>query len=196
MIDNNSNNMLIKVEKYLLNKHIYCDKKWLLEKVEIFKSSNKPEEDIYKEILVTDINIFIDKDKVKAAFKLNELADPNAIKTKLNRNLFLQINGYSNIAQPTYKSKEALIDLLDKEKNLESKFLVNQDEDKEKEKVEKAVFKLELTDGVSKIIGFEYEFIPNLDTALSKKYSKILILPDSEIRRGIIYFKKNTINIL
>src|SRR5690349_25070728 len=95
MIDNNSN-MLLKVEKYLLAKHINCDKKWLLEKIDLFKTSNKPEEDIYKELLSTDISLTIDKDKVKT-FKLNELADPGIIKTKLTRSLFLQINGYSNI---------------------------------------------------------------------------------------------------
>jgi hypothetical protein len=194
MIDNNSN--MQKVEKHLLNKHIICDSKWLLEKIDKYSSNRKLDEDIYKEILVTDISQLIAKDKVQAANKLNELANPNIVKSKLTKTLFLQINGYSNIAQPSYKPKEALIDVLDKDKNVESKFLVNIDEDKEKEKNEKTIFKLELTDGVSNIIGFEYEFIPNLELALSKKFSKVIIHPDTEIRRGIIYLKKNTINLL
>jgi hypothetical protein len=193
MIDNTN---MLKVQKYLQNKNINVDKNWLLERLEIFKASQKIEEDIYKEVLATDISKFVDKEKTSACNKLNELSNPNLVKSKLGKALFLQINGYSNIAQPSYKPKEALIDLLEKEKNLESKFLVNIDEDKEKEKNEKSVFKLNLFDGVGEIIGFEYEFIPGSEAALSKKFSKILVLPESEVRRGVIYFKKNTINLL
>jgi hypothetical protein len=196
MIDNNTNMLFQKVEKYLINKHIYCDKNWLLERINLYVSSKNIETDIYKEVLSTDINTMIDKEKIGALNKLNDLANPNTVKVKLNKSLFLQINGYSNIAQPTYKPKEALIDVLDKEKNLESKFLVNIDEDKEKEKNEKSVFKLELSDGVGSIVGFEYEFIPGLETSLGKKFSKVMVLPDTEVRRGIIYLRKGTTNIL
>jgi hypothetical protein len=194
MIDNNSN-MLQKVEEFLLKRYIHCDKRWLSDKIELFKSSPRIEEEIYKQLLITDINEFIDKNKHSTYTGLKDLNRADTKVKTLNKNIFLQVNEYTNIAQPSYKPKEALIDLLDKEKNVESKFLLSQEE-QESQRIEKKVFKMTLTDGTDSIYAFEHEAIPGLTDVLANKFPKLIVLKDAEIRRGTIFLKTKHINLL
>jgi hypothetical protein len=183
-----------KVSDYLKTKHINASSSWLKEKIDLNKNRNKIEEIIYKEAIHSDIKDFIDIEKLKSFPSSDE-------KLKLeNGNLFLQINGYLNIAESKEsqekKKEENLLDVLE---NFESKFL--QSEGEEVKKVERTVLKFELTDGKSIIHGFEYEdlkeFRQAMISALSlNKFLKVIVGPSYEIRRGIIYLKKDNIKLL
>lgn len=199
MLDNNSEemkNLVKKVDNFLINKSIFCNKDWLTHKLVPLKTSKKVEEEIMKEIINTDINIFIDKDRAKNHF---DLTLHNNFSTKLfeiNMNIFMQILGYSNIAEPSEninKSSDNL-DVLD---NFESKYL--QSEGEEIKKSEKVLLKFELTEGIEKYYGFEYENLNELKTNLNSttnKFPKIYLGPKTEIRRGIIYMRNSNVKLL
>ncbi len=191
MIDNNP--MLQRVEKYLSSKYVYCKTHWLNEMINKYKNTSKLEEEIFKEILLNDISVFIDKEKSNDYCNLSSLNDINTIKKNVSsKYLFLQINGYSNLCQPSYKPKPTLIDVLEKS---ESKFLEGNEEEKIAKK-EKAAYKLEVTNGVDNAVAFEYEALPELVPLLEKKNSKILIGPNFDIRRGVIYLRRNNTKLL
>jgi hypothetical protein len=200
MIENNSEemkNLVKKVDDYLISNYIFCNKNWLKEKIEPIKSSRKLEEEIMKEIINTDINTFIDKERTKNYLHLSKHTNFSTKLYEFNKFIFIKILGYSNIAEPienVNKSSDNL-DVLD---NFESKYL--QSEGEEMKKTEKVLLKFELTEGIDKYYGFEYESLNDLRNSLNSasntKFPKILIGPKTEIRRGIIYMRNNNIKLL
>jgi hypothetical protein len=183
-----------KVSDYLKNKHINANSSWLKDKMNLHKNKNKIEEIIYKEAILSDIKDFIDKDKLKK-FPSND----EKLKFE-NGTIFLQINGYLNIAESKEsqdkKKEENLLDVLD---NFESKFL--QAEGEEVKRVERTVLKFEFTDGYSIVHGFEYEDLKEfrqamISTLAGNKFLKVIVGPTYEMRRGIIYLKKDNIKLL
>ena len=182
------------VSDYLKKKNIYVDAKWLKEKYNMYKKKENIEECVYKDIISTNITEFIDKENLKILPSSEE-------KFKQEKaNIFLQINGYFNIAESKEnmekKKGENLFEVLE---NFESKFL--QSEEEEVKKVEKTVLKYEFTDGKSVIHGFEYEDLKDFRQAMiqafsTNKFIKVLIGPTFEVRRGIIYLKKDNIKLL
>ncbi len=114
----------------------------------------------------------------------------------MNINLFLQISGYKNIAQPSKNNNEKSLDVLD---DLESKFL--ESEYKVTKKSEKVSLKFEFTDGISKVYGCEYDNLITLRNKLinqteENKFPKVLVGKNFEVRRGLIYLTNNNISLL
>lgn len=184
-----------KVEQFLESKFIFCTNKWLKDKVEIHQNSNKIEDKILSEIISNDISKFIDTEKVTNFCKLSDFAKFDIKEKKINKNIFFQIKGYSNIAEPSEKvDKSGDIDVLE---NFDSKYL--QSEGEEIKKSEKIVLKFELTNGVDTIYAFEYEDLKDLKKYListENKFVKIVVGPNIEIRRGIVYLKNDNLNLL
>jgi len=200
MIENNSEemkNLVKKVDEYLISKYLFCNKNWLKEKIEPIKNSRKLEEEIMKEIINTDINSFIDKERTKNYLNLSTHTNFSTKLYELNKIIFMQILGYSNIAEPIENVNKSS-DNLDVLENFESKYL--QSEGEEMKKTEKVLLKFELTEGIDKYYGFEYESLidlrNSLNTASNSKFPKILIGPKTEIRRGILYMRNNNIKLL
>jgi predicted amino acid racemase len=195
ILNSEMSSKLKKVEQFLESKFIFCTKNWLKDKVEIHKNSNKIEDKILSEIISSDISNFIDIEKVTAHCKISDFAKFDIKEKKINKNIFFQIKGYSNIAEPSEKvDKSGDIDVLE---NFDSKYL--QSEGEENKKSEKVVLKFELTDGVETIYGFEYEDLKDLKKNLissENKFVKVVVGPNFEVRRGIIYLKNDNINLL
>jgi hypothetical protein len=183
-----------KVSEYLKRRQVFAKSSWIKQKISEFKNQDKIEDLIYKESIITDIKEFVDTDQLKKFPSSQE-------KVKIEKgNIFLQINGYINIAeskeQLEKKKGENLFDVLE---NFESKFL--QAEGEETKKVEKTVLKYEFTDGKDVIYGFEYEDLKDFRNSMiqshsTNKFVKVLIGSTYEIRRGIIYLKKDNIRLL
>ena len=198
MIDNNSEEMkklVKKLDDFLISKHIFCKSEWLNEKLVTLKTSKKLEEDIMKEVVNTDINLIIDKERIKSKFNLS--SQPKFSKFyELNNYFLMQIIGYSNIAEPSENLNKSSnnLDVLD---NLDSKFL--QSEGEEKKKTEKILLKFEMTEGIDKYYGFEYENLNELKASFnssSNKFPKIILGPKTEIRRGILFLRNNNTKLL
>ncbi len=199
MIDNNSEemkNLVKKIDDLLIRKQIFCKSEWLKEKLLTLKTSKKLEEDIIKEVVNSDLNIIVDKERLKTNFDLSSHAKFSTKFYELNNYFLMQIIGYSNIAEPSEnlnKSSDNL-DVLD---NFESKYL--QSEGEEIKKTEKVLLKFEMTEGIDKYYGFEYENLNDLKAFLNStnnKFPKIIIGPKTEIRRGIIYLRNNNTKLL
>lgn len=189
----NIEEVMKKISDNLKKKCIFVNPTWLKQKFELYKNKEKVEEFIYKDIINTDIIEFIDKENLKSP-SLEE-------KFILEKgNIFLQINGYFNIAESKEnmdrKTGDNLFEVLE---NFESKFL--QSEEDEIKKVEKTVLKFEFTDGKNLLHGFEYEDLKDFRNAMieafsTNKFLKVLVGPNYEIRRGIIYLKRDNIKLL
>lgn len=200
MIDLNSynidniDNMLKRIDQYLVKQYIYCNRNWLLSKIEEYKSSKKIEDDIYKEVIKSDINEFADTERIKDAYKIAESLDFSIKHTVIKDFMFMQINGSSNIAEPSEKSGGDDEENLDVVENFESKYL--QSEDEVKVKTEKIILKFEMSNGVDLLYGFEYEMLKDIKKILNDKYPKILIGPNLEARRGVLYLRNNNVKLL
>ncbi len=184
-----------KVIDYLKTKHIPANSAWVKERVNALKNNKeKIEEEVYKLAIQSDLAEIVDKEQIKDFPSTEE-------KFKVeSRMAFMQINGYANIAESKEtmekKKGESLLDVLE---NFESKFL--QSEEEEVKKTEKTVLKFEFTDGKNVVYGFEYEDLKDLRNELIKtntvnKFPKVLIGPNFEFRRGIIYLRKDNIKLL
>lgn len=195
MIDDYSNSeMLKKIDQFLITNYIFCNPLWLKEKINGHKNSKKLEEDIYKEIIKSDINEFIDKERAKNYLNLSLISGVDKKLAKLEKYIFLEIIGYSNIADPIEKDDQNNKESFDVLEKIDSKFL--QSEDEPKVKTQKIILKMELSDGVDKIFGFEYENIKNIKTIINNKHPKILVGPKAEVRRGILYLDNSNVKLL
>lgn len=192
----NHEEMFRKLDQILVNKKIFCRETWLRSKVNELTSTNTIEEDLLKEINRTDINDFIDKERLEKYSNLKSHLD---FATKLshvnNKFLLFQITGNCNIAEPSNKIDKngENLDVLDQ---FESKFL--QGDEEVKKNFEKVVLKLQMTDGLNVCYGFEYETVKIISELLGgdNKFPKIIVGPNLEIRRGIIYLNNSNTRLL
>ena len=160
------------------------------------KSSNAS---LYNHLLKTDISLYIDKNKVLNNCDTSKYAITEK-ESKINKFIFAQIQGHSNIAEPLIVDQHHY-DNLDVVEKTESKFL--QGEDDIGKKYEKIIWKFQFNDGANLFYGFEYEeFNPNEISLMknfsneSNKFMKVLIGPIVEVRRGIFYLTKRNFRIL
>ena len=193
--------LLNKVEQYLQKNSIYCTKSFLKSKIEIFKNLPKLEEKILEVIKTENIENFIDKEKMKS-FKLSESCKFDVKKTIIKNNLIFQIEGYSNIAEPlekVNKANEANSENLDEVDNFESNYLQGDGEENVKQ-TEKVILKIKLINGVDTLYGFEYEELTELKkfftTAKDNKFVKIIVGPEVEVRRGILYLSQKNVKLI
>ena len=168
---------------------------------EIKSNKNK----LYKHLLETNISNYIDKEKVKNNFN-SELYNLEIQKSLIdNKYIFCQINSIRNIAISKEDTKLKEYDNLDEiedEDNAidDNKYL--QGEEGNISKTEKIYYKFELTTtGEDIFYGFEYsqfnqEIHDKLSSIKGPSFTKVLLGPKIEIRRGIFYFNNENFNIL
>lgn len=193
--------LLNKVEQFLQKNYIYCTKSFLKNKIEAFKNLPKLEEKILEVIRTEDINSFIDKEKI-GNFKLAESCKYDVKNVKIKYNLLFQIDGYSNIAEPLEKNNKANEannnENLDELDNFESNYLQGDGEENVKQ-TEKVILKIKLTNGVDTLYGFEYEELTDLKKFLAtkdNKFVKIIVGPEVEVRRGILYLSQKNVKLI
>lgn len=191
--DDNNSIMLKKVDQFLVSKSIFCNADWLKSKIQVLRLSSKIEEEVYKEVLATDLNTYVDQNRALNHCSLTFFNSFDNEKSNFDKAIFTQLVGYHNIAEPSFKNSEAGLDQVD-ENEFESRYL--QGEDERKPKAEKVVLKLQLTNGVETIYGFEYEVLKNLNVTINKPFPKLIIGPNVEVRRGIFFLKNNNVKLL
>jgi hypothetical protein len=199
MIELNSeemNTMMKKVDTYLTKRFVFCENSWLKDKIKVYKNNSKIEEQIYKDVIESDIKTFIDNNRLKEYYEISEKTNFQIKQYRSEKSILMQISGYSNIAESSENANKSS-DNLDVLENFESKYL--QSEGEENKKTEKVILKFDLTDGIDTYHGFEYECLNELKSFIKSsenKYPKILILPTTEIRRGIFYLQNDLLKLL
>lgn len=180
------------LSSFLISKNIFVKEEYL---DAIHGNGSMTQAQVFNLLLREDLQLYIDKDKAKSHIDISKCDFAAKVTNVSNKVFFAQIIGYSNIAEPvgSCEKGEDNLDVLEK---TESKFL--QGDDEGGKKVEKVIYKFQLTDGVSTFFGFEHEPLINLQYLIrdNNKYPKIYIGPNVEVRRGIFYFKKTNLKIV
>ena len=158
------------------------------------------QKDLYNLLLKTNINEYIDKEKVKSLLDISQYTfDKKELKIS-NKYIFAQLQGHSNIAEPLQTNNQDY-DNLDVLEKTESKFL--QGDDNIGIKAEKYVWKLQLTEGINTFFGFEYQSFDDKNNNILKnfnsdtnKYLKVLLGPNIDVHRGVFYLTNDNFKIL
>ena len=164
---------------------------------------------LLKHLLNTDINEYINKDKVKQLIDFSQIKPSVKDYVINNKYIFAQIQGYANIAEPLNANANEEYDDLDVVEKTESKYLQGDDDANTNSKNESVVYKLKFTNGVDEFYGFEYnkfnneiltmlkECLPNYKKENNgNKYLKCLIGPNVEIHRSIFYLNSSNFKLL
>ena len=155
---------------------------------------------LLKNLIENNIDEFIDKDKIKQNLDLSQFTILNKVNYIKQKYIFAQIIGRENIAEKKNIYDDDGSDNLDVIEKTEHKFL--QGEDNESNKFKKIVWNFAFNDGNTKFFGFEYqefnrdtiERIKNMNE--KDKFMKVIIGPNVEIRRGIMYLNKDNFSII
>lgn len=168
------------------------DNEWLIACVECFTSENPN---------------FTPKQLFEFAFEQWTLADlsdvgapslpPNCVnctKMMLTGKYAVQINYFLNVAVPLHKQLQK-IRRPDAQKNLEvDNERQERDRDRLKEDTSARTLKMEITDGVTTVIGFEDHPIPEIKLAIPGE--KAVLSGPIEVRKGVLMLKPANVTIL
>lgn len=140
-----------------------------------------------QQIIDLNISVFIDYQQIKS---INEINNFDIKVNMIKGYYFLQILQIGNISEPK-KLYSSNIDVVEK---IDNKYLRSEEENKVQEK-QSSLNKMLLTDGRDEILAFEYEKIPFINISMMTKQQKVLIGPEVEIRRGIMYLTQKNIKL-
>ena len=148
---------------------------------------------IMNEISKKDINSFIDKNQIS---ELTKGLFESKIKSNIHKGyFFIQIEKFINIADPLVIINNQSEEI----EKLESKFLANEEEE-DPEILQKndlkSLLKFTFSNGNEEFYGYEYEKLDLLTDFTINKFQKIILGPEIEIRRGLIYLRNLNFSLL
>ncbi len=184
---------LANFKRNLETNNIYILENWLQERYELYiKTENDPktiEKNIQNDIKSTDIEEFIDKQKVGS---IQDKISFDVKQSLIKRKVFCQIQAFANIGDATHKQHGNL----DEIEKIDNKYLRTDEEEQIKNyEKERFVYKLQLTNGKETFYGFEFEKITSLNNMELNKFQKVIIGDNIEVRRGVLYLKPSNFSI-
>ena len=112
----------------------------------------------------------------------------------LDRKQLFQVQMYLDIGKAVNKTKRDPI--LPKDEDVIT-FLEDDEEQSDNMFSKgKSVYKMVLTNGIEEVMALEYEHIPDLVKLLSAKKGKLIVLPSTEVRRGVLMLDAKNTNLL
>lgn len=195
----NATKRLSLIEELLSKRGIFCKRNWLQELIDspplINQEAKLLEEHVLKQIKLRDISSFIDAEIIEKMFRFQRASSFKIFKGRC----LAQILEFKDISKPSPKVKDKTKDSIEK---IDNKFLTIDEEEEEQEsqnlkgKNEKSLYKFLLSNGVEDFFAYEYEKQEDLILDSRTEKQKVILGPEIEVRGGLVFLRKGTMNIL